>query len=198
MLFNSPGYFRNVFKQIKPISQNFSRYFQSTTQASVRSVTVQGQNAGSSFRSLSLLVGATTAVYLHSHNSKILNDTANLGTINVNDYKSKLPEVDTSSLPPALQSRDARKVQYKQLCYGSLTGLFFGVVIGKLSTVLGFISLSAVLLIQFLQSRGIVDIPWKQVIKIGNDRVDLKKLVLENPSFKWSFALTFVVAAFNI
>lgn len=197
MFMNSPASFRNVFKQLKPLSQNFTRYFHNA-HPSVNTMSFQSQTTTNSLKSLSLLAGATTAIYFHSHNSKILNESANLGTININNHKLKFPQVEPSSLPESLQSQDARKVQYKQLCYGSLTGLFFGVVIGKLSTVLGFISLSALLLVQFLQSRGIIDIPWKQVVKIGSDRVDLKRLVLEDPSFKWSFALTFLLAAFNI
>jgi predicted lipid-binding transport protein (Tim44 family) len=84
-------------------------------------------------------------VAFHSH-SQILNETVNLGTINVGQLDTNAKKLDPAR--KSVTSRFGGKLHYKQLCYGSLIGLFTGVVIGKLSSVLGFITLSTVLLLQ--------------------------------------------------
>ena len=98
---------------------------------------------------LGLAIGASTALLLHTH-SKILNEAANLGTININTPNQYNPKqiVDPDSLSHPRTSRFNGNLHYRQLSYGSLAGLFFGVVIGKLSSVLVFITLSAVLTLQ--------------------------------------------------
>lgn len=102
-------------------------------------------SVNNSLATLGLFFGAASTIAIHSH-SRILNEAA-LGTINVNsnvkDY-ARLAEQPKDRVT----SRFGGKLHYKQLSYGSLTGLFFGVVIGKLSSVLVFISLSAFLLVQ--------------------------------------------------
>ncbi|KAH3675116.1 hypothetical protein WICMUC_002772 [Wickerhamomyces mucosus] len=208
----------NNLQLFKPLT-NFNRYLSKQT-GNLKQISFN-KNYNNGYKSsyqknkkitkLGLFIGATTAVYIHTNNSynKILNETANLGTINLNGIHSNngklgnlLPSTSSNLEevePNNVHSKTSRfGLQYKQLCYGSLTGLFFGVVIGKLSTVLGFISLSALLLVQFLQSRQIINVPWNSIVKIGSDKIDVKKLILEDPNFKVSFALTFLIAAFNI
>lgn len=102
--------------------------------------------------------------------------------------------VDVKSRVSPVQKR----LNYNDLCVGSLTGLFLGILIGKLSTTLAFIGVSAYLFLQFLESRNIITIPWTSVINMGKQRIDLKSMFFENLSFKLSFVSTFVLAAWNI
>lgn len=172
------------------------------------------QASAFTFSKLALFVGATGAMAVQAH-SKILNDAVNLGTINRGSLESNVKKLDPTTTPT--NSALDGKLHFRQLCYGSLVGLFTGVVIGKLSSVLGFIALSGALLLQvsspanyflqqhistnksqFLHTRGIITVPWTSIVKVGSDRIDLRSLFLEDPSFKLSFALTFIIAAFNI
>ena len=89
-------------------------------------------------------------------------------------------------------------LNYEELTIGSVTGLFLGVIIGKLSSVLVVLTLAGYFLLQFLQSRQLVTIPWNSIISVGKSRIDVKNLVFEKPSFKLSFVLCFLIAAFNI
>lgn len=91
-----------------------------------------------------------------------------------------------------------KRLNYNDLCIGSITGLFLGIVIGKLSTTLAFLGVSAYLFLQFLESRNIISIPWTSVIQMGKQRIDMKKMFFENLSFKLSFVSTFLLAAWNI
>lgn len=121
--------------------RNQAQRFLSTTRSTTTTTT---SNLTTKF---GLFVGASSAVLLHTH-SKILNEAAsNLGTIPVNNNQyTKV--VDPQSINRPRTSRFNGALQYRQLSYGSLAGLFFGVVIGKLSSVLVFITLSAVLTLQ--------------------------------------------------
>ncbi|SGZ49724.1 CIC11C00000003674 [Sungouiella intermedia] len=106
-------------------------------------------------------------------------------------------------LPQAIQakartSRLNGKLDYGELCLGSLTGLFLGVVVGKLSSVLVFVSVSTYLLLQFLENRGMVTIPWTSILNIGNRQWDLKLLFFDKPSFKISLVSSFLIAAYNV
>ncbi|OBA23183.1 hypothetical protein METBIDRAFT_35090 [Metschnikowia bicuspidata var. bicuspidata NRRL YB-4993] len=94
-------------------------------------------------------------------------------------------------------SRLGGKLDYSDLSIGSITGLFLGIVIGKLSTAIVFLSLSSYLLLQFLENRGIISIPWTSVLSIGGKKLDLKTLFFNRPSFKLSFMATFLLAAYN-
>ncbi|GEQ68350.1 hypothetical protein JCM33374_g2018 [Metschnikowia sp. JCM 33374] len=95
-------------------------------------------------------------------------------------------------------SRMGGKLDYSDLSIGSITGLFLGIVIGKLSTAIVFLSLSSYLLLQFLENRGIITIPWTSVFSIGTSKIDLKTLFFNRPSFKVSFVASFLLAAFNV
>ncbi|CCH40545.1 hypothetical protein BN7_78 [Wickerhamomyces ciferrii] len=198
MLFNT---FKLATRSVK--SNGFVPSFLKNTSSRLYSSSTKSLNSSNSniTTKLGLFLGASSALVLHTH-SKILNEAANLGTINVNTpnfNSNQLPKIpDPNSLKHPRHSRFNGQLHYRQLSYGSLVGLFFGVVIGKLSSVLVFISLSAILSLQFLQSRGIIHVPWTSVVKVGKDRIDVRQLVLEDPSFKISFALSFLIAAFNI
>lgn len=90
------------------------------------------------------------------------------------------------------------KLNYRDLCVGSMTGLFLGIIIGKLSTTLAFLAASAYLFLQFLENRGIVTVPWQSVVRMGKKQIDLHTLFFENVGFKLSFVSTFLLAAWNI
>lgn len=126
--------------------------------------------------------------------------------------------VDVKSPPGGIQigqesglpSRDPVKrtggfrLDYRQLCYGSIFGLFLGVVVGKISSLLVFLTASAYLALQFLQNRGVIDkgatkgLLQGWTVKTSRESVDLNAMVWERPCFKASFLLTFVLAAVNI
>lgn len=114
-----------------------------------------------------------------------------------------ISEPRQSYLPTAIRakahtSRFNGKLDYSELCLGSLTGLFLGVVVGKLSSVLVFVSVSTYLLLQFLENRGMISIPWTSILNIGNRQWDLKQLFFDKPSFKVSLVSSFLIAAFNV
>lgn len=101
--------------------------------------------------------------------------------------------------PPEVRtSRFGGKLDYGELSIGSVTGLFLGIIVGKLSSAIVFLSLSSYLLLQFLENRGIITIPWTSVLRLGNRRWDLKTLFFNKPSFKISFVASFLIAAFNV
>ncbi|RKP31295.1 hypothetical protein METBISCDRAFT_26668 [Metschnikowia bicuspidata] len=91
-----------------------------------------------------------------------------------------------------------KRLSYDDLCAGSLTGLFLGILVGKLSTTIAFLSASTYLFLQFLESRNIITIPWRSVIQVGKQKIDLKSMFFDNLSFKISFVSTFLLAAWNI
>lgn len=133
----------------------------------------------------SLLFGSTSCLFYLSHGRPILNDTA---------YK---PDISIPKQQP-VTSRFNGKLNYQELSIGSVTGLFLGIIVGKLSTAILFLTLSTYLLLQFLESRDIITIPWNTIIDIGSERINLKELIFHKPSFKISFILSFIIAAYNI
>lgn len=106
--------------------------------------------------------------------------------------------------PAKTRSRFGGKLDYRQLCIGSIFGLVLGVVVGKISTLLVYLTAVGFLTIQWLQNRGMIDkditgsIFARYIIKTGRETIDLNTLVWERPSFKISFLLTFLLAAANI
>ncbi|RLV94582.1 hypothetical protein JA1_001676 [Spathaspora sp. JA1] len=118
-----------------------------------------------------------------------------------NDVGVVVPETRIQIPTPTHQRHKSRfnnKLNYEELTIGSITGMILGVIIGKLSSVFLFVTLASYLLVEFLESRNIINIPWNYIITVGRERIDVKKLVLEKPSFKISFILAFIVAAYNI
>ncbi|SCU90496.1 LANO_0D08966g1_1 [Lachancea nothofagi CBS 11611] len=149
------------------------------------------------------LIGFATATSLAlilpqlSSKHAIRNDTI----LGVKQRHDMLPE--EVGLPSQRKSSLGRKLNYRQLCLGSIIGLVAGVLVGKISTVLVFVTACGLLGIQWLENRGLVDKKStiglsKYMIKTGKDSVDLNTLVWEKPSFKVPFLLTFVLAAINI
>ncbi|AET38333.1 Fun14p Ecym_2620 [Eremothecium cymbalariae DBVPG len=103
----------------------------------------------------------------------------------------------------ATRARFNGKLNYRQLCVGSISGLTLGVIIGKVSNVLAFITVFSLLTLQWLQNRGLLDKGATKglsqyIVNTGRERVDLNTLVWEKPSFKVSFLLTFFLAAINV
>ncbi|ODV76906.1 uncharacterized protein CANTADRAFT_92475 [Suhomyces tanzawaensis NRRL Y-17324] len=145
-----------------------------------------------STKSLLLLLGTTlsTALVFRSVPS-ISNDVAQLPS---HDLHSN---VSVSQKVP-VKSRFGGQLNYEELTIGSITGLFLGVIAGKLSSVFALLALSSYFLVQFLESRNIIHVPWNSIVQLGKERINLKQLVFEKPSFKFSFALAFLIAAFNI
>lgn len=144
-----------------------------------------------------LIFGTTVSILgLHSisNSCKIYNDSAFATTRSKLESNVKSIERDVSEVTTG--SRYG--LNYNELTLGSITGLFLGVIAGKLSTAIIFLAVSGYLLTQFLESRGIINIPWTRVIQIGSEKVDIKSLVLEKPNFKIPFVLTFLIAAYNI
>lgn len=93
----------------------------------------------------------------------------------------------------------SRRTQiYNELTIGSITGLFLGVIIGKFSTLIVSLTLSVYLLLQFLQSRNLIVIPWNYFFKFNRQSFDLNELVLTNFNFKLSFITSFLIACYNI
>ncbi|KAK6463824.1 hypothetical protein DFJ63DRAFT_335337 [Scheffersomyces coipomensis] len=89
-------------------------------------------------------------------------------------------------------------LNYEELTIGSIIGLFLGVIIGKLSTILIYLSLSSYLLVEYLQTKQIINIPWNYIIVIGKERIDVKQWLFEKPSFKIAFIASFILTAYNI
>lgn len=146
-----------------------------------------------------MLFGATISfVAVNASGSRILNDAAYSAGRLESKIASSIDEVATKANQTATGSRFGGQLNYNELTIGSLTGLFLGIIAGKLSSMIVFLTLSGYFLTQFLESRGIISIPWGQMVQIGSERIDLKRLVLEKPSFKIPFVLTFLIAAYNI
>lgn len=131
---------------------------------------------------------------------KIHNDTGSLTQY----QQQQQPSLDLSiskQQPPQKQyheSRFSNYLNYEELTIGSVVGLFLGVIIGKLSQVIVFVSLLSYFLIEFLENKNIIHIPWNYFITIGKEKINLKQLFFEKPSFKISFVLSFIIAAYNV
>jgi uncharacterized membrane protein (Fun14 family) len=96
-------------------------------------------------------------------------------------------------------SRFGGKLNYQQLSVGSFSGLLCGYVVGKLSRLLVFLVVTGMLTLQFLQSRGYVDVRAMPMVRnfVGwaNTRFGNREFLLEKPSFKVSFLASFIIAA---
>ncbi|SCU77569.1 LAFA_0A02322g1_1 [Lachancea sp. 'fantastica'] len=133
----------------------------------------------------------------YSGKDAIKNDTI----LDVKQRHQTLP--DEVGVPVNKVESKVRKLNYRQLCLGSIIGVVAGVLVGKISTALVFITACGLLGIQWLENRGLVDkrSTWrlsKYVLRTGKETVDVNTLIWEKPSFKIPFLLTFVLAAVNI
>ncbi|CEP63650.1 Fun14p LALA0_S08e07470g [Lachancea lanzarotensis] len=150
-----------------------------------------------------IVAGLTGSVFLaagfshYSGQNAIKNDTI----LDVKQRHQTLP--DEIGSPVHIVENKVRKLNYRQLCLGSVIGVVAGVLVGKISTALVFITACGLLGIQWLENRGLVDkrSTWmlsKYVLRTGKESVDVNTLIWDRPSFKIPFLLTFVLAAVNI
>lgn len=149
---------------------------------------------------IGIVTAASLAVALPSLSSKhvIRNDTI----LDVRQRNLSLPE-EVGQPGKRGRSSISKKVNYRQLCLGSVIGVVAGVVVGKISSILVFITAFGLLSMQWLSNRGLIDksSTWglsKYVVKTGRESIDLNTLVWDKPSFKVPFILTFVLAAINV
>ncbi|KAL6453221.1 hypothetical protein SBY92_004788 [Candida maltosa Xu316] len=166
-----------------------------STIAKAQRPTTNNNNNSNTFKLLFASAG-TSFLVLSALSKKIHNDTASV-------FQSNVPSIDVTKVKnevqaPFKKSRFNNYLNYEELTIGSVVGLFLGIIIGKLSQVIVFVSLSSYFLVEFLESRNIITIPWNYFITVGKERIDLKQLFFEKPSFKISFVLTFIIAAFNV
>lgn len=166
-----------------------SNYSSSSSNNSNNTLKLLFASAGSSF------------LLLFTFARKIHNDT---GSLTQYQQQQQQPSLDLSiSKQQPLQkqyheSRFSNYLNYEELTIGSVVGLFSGVIIGKLSQVIVFVSLLSYFLIEFLENKNIIHIPWNYFITIGKEKINLKQLFFEKPSFKISFVLSFIIAAYNV
>lgn len=167
-----------------------SNYSSSSSNNSNNTLKLLFASAGSSF------------LLLFTFARKIHNDTGSL--TQYQQQQQQQPSIDLSiSKQQPLQkqyheSRFSNYLNYEELTIGSVVGLFSGVIIGKLSQVIVFVSLLSYFLIEFLENKNIIHIPWNYFITIGKEKINLKQLFFEKPSFKISFVLSFIIAAYNV
>ncbi|KAI5950803.1 hypothetical protein KGF54_003877 [Candida jiufengensis] len=175
----------------------FPKFHTNTSSSSIVSTLKSYSQKSQNSSSFSLLLASTGATFLilssFSKNLFINNDSA---TILPRQQISS--DVKVNKTTGKVESRFGGNLNYEELTIGSVTGLFVGIILGKLSQVFLFISLSSFFLIEFLENRKIISIPWTSIISIGSKKIDLKQLILHNPSFKISFILSLIVAAYNV
>lgn len=99
--------------------------------------------------------------------------------------------------PQQLQLGNER-ISYEEMTLGLVTGLFLGIIAGKLLLVFVMLLLSSYFLVTFLENRGIISIPWTQIIQFGKEKIDMKAMIFDKLSFKVPFVLSFLIAAYNI
>ncbi|CDO95699.1 unnamed protein product [Kluyveromyces dobzhanskii CBS 2104] len=145
----------------------------------------------------SLLLSGGSLLHAFGPNSYLNNDS-------VIDVKQRNNFPEELGLPSRVKvGSQQRRANYRQMCYGSILGLVFGVIFGKISSLLVFITGFGFVGLQFLQNRGVISSDStrslsKYAVTIGREKVDLNTLIWEKPSFKVSFILTFVLAALNV
>lgn len=175
-------------------------FFRTSARSFSRSISM-AVGARPTLRSLPLMLGAAGSVVMVNTSmlkkSPILNDAAQLNGGSIRSQLNDNLAFNGKEIAPK-QSWLQQHVNYQELCIGSITGLFLGIIAGKLSSAIVFLTLAGYFLTQFLESRGIVTIPWRKVVSVGKERIDVKSLVLEQSSFKVPFVLTFLIAAYNV
>lgn len=156
-------------------------------------------NSTKSFSKSLPLLFTSTASFLIINNlnsNKIYNDTAYANSpANIQIQQNSSFNKNKS---PLNSTSNGGYLNYNELTIGSITGLFLGIIAGKLSSAILFLSLSSYFLIQFLESRNIISIPWNTMINIGSEKIKIKDILLHKPNFKISFILSFIIAAYNI
>ncbi|AGO10231.1 AaceriAEL332Wp [[Ashbya] aceris (nom. inval.)] len=160
------------------------------------------RNAGMTSPRMMLFTSITaTGLLMPLFKSPVIRNDAYMGVHDV-----KYPQVEYGAGVRSKEVRRGRfngKLDYRQLCLGSIAGVALGIVVGKISHGLVFITGLGLLALQWLQSRGIVDKGTtrglsRYLISTGREKIDLNTLFWEKPSFKISFLLTFLLAALNV
>lgn len=136
------------------------------------------------FRATSI-IGAS---YLFEQKPFLRNDSL-LPSIEV-----RKPSVKTT----AVRNENPKNSTYRDLCIGSVTGLFFGTLIGKFSSLIIFFALLTYLGIQFLEQRGLIRVPWKRLFSFEGSGTRFENLIKSRFYFNTSFSAVFLIAAFNI
>lgn len=117
--------------------------------------------------------------------------------------QTKLPPGYLQS-PDSLSSRNLDttrvrgKLDYQQLTFGSFLGLVTGFVFGRVSKYLVTLFVSTVMGIEYLKSTGYVDLtPVYRNIYNFSKRHLHQAIAVDDASFKYSFAISFLISAFN-
>lgn len=97
----------------------------------------------------------------------------------------------------APKSRFNGKLDYHQLTFGSFTGMASGYVIGRVSSFLVFWIVSTLMGAEYLALAGLIDVKPlnKAIYRWGRSALN-QEILVDDPSFKVSFLLSFVIAAF--
>ncbi|CUM67121.1 uncharacterized protein PRCAT00004810001 [Priceomyces carsonii] len=171
----------------RPLSQTSHQF--------ASNITVRTSNRAG-LKLLGCVTGALGFASFLNRSSAVLNETYRSSGSLGGQVQADVTRIEKSA--KTSKSRFGGKLNYQELCIGSVTGLFLGIIAGKLSSVIVFLTLSSYLLLQFLQSRDIITIPWKKMINVGSESIDIRTLVFEKLSFKISFVSSFLIAAFNV
>lgn len=89
-------------------------------------------------------------------------------------------------------------MDYHQLTFGSFAGLLTGFVVGKVSKILVTLFVSVVMGAEYLGAAGYVDLTpvYRGIYRFSKHHLSQEVLV-DDPSFKYSFAAAFLISAFN-
>ncbi|EPS37660.1 hypothetical protein H072_8661 [Dactylellina haptotyla CBS 200.50] len=85
-------------------------------------------------------------------------------------------------------------MHFRQISTGSFGGVVAGYMVGKLSRMFAFVTLLVILVVQLIERQGLHIVPWQR-IKNKAGEVQVKRIITENPAFRWSFAATFALSA---
>lgn len=107
--------------------------------------------------------------------------------------------VEQPTLRSSLSSRSERKMKYKELCCGSIIGLMSGIMVGKISSLLVYLSIIGALVFEWLGNKRIINKRYTlQVVSTSMSRIIGNNVNMNNPFFKVSFLLTFILSAFSV
>ncbi|KAK6350676.1 hypothetical protein TWF718_003861 [Orbilia javanica] len=85
--------------------------------------------------------------------------------------------------------------QYRQLSLGSFSGVVAGYIVGKLSRMIAFVTLFVIMVVQYAERHGYHVLPRQHRIRRYLEGTDMKRLLIKNAAFKYSFASTFAISA---
>ncbi|GME79480.1 unnamed protein product [Ambrosiozyma monospora] len=190
---------------LKPTARLFSTSSASPLRAAFSNVrnsyyNHQYQSNEHTYRGIGLSLGLAGAVTAFAtHNNPLKNDSS-YNTIQA-EATNALNDVNRAFTPekktPRFDGAFGGKLNYTHLSIGSMFGLVIGLCVGKLSSLFVFISLGVYLSVQFLNQKGIINITTTKFIKVGNSYVDIRDMILEQPSFNIPFILSFLIGAYN-